>query len=163
MKHGKSRRKAKASLLLFSVRARRVGLSPLEEHRLRRRLRSSACSETWVDDQIKTVHDRGSDGQAILYRYHDAAVFPPGGKNGTAMRWCRFCGRYTPGHCIHRIEHRSTRAGEIQSSTLQCDDCRLGIDAEMYRELHDAGLFLRPAGSMAFVRMRERLIERMRG
>ncbi len=163
MKQGKTRRKARLHAASISRRSRRVGLSPFEEHRLRLKLRRSACSETWVDDQIKSVHDHGSDGEAILYRYHDTAVFPPGGTTETSMRWCRSCGRYTPLNCIALVEHRPSRLGEVRSSTLQCDDCRLGIDAEIYRELYDAGLFLRPTGSMSFVKMRQRLSERMHG
>jgi hypothetical protein len=163
MKHRKIRSRMKAAIGSRVWKSKRVGLSPLEEHRLRRALRRGACSEPWVDAQIKSVHDRGSDGEAILYRYHDTQVFPPGGHQETAMRWCRCCGRYTPPNSIHLVEHQISRGGAIHSATLQCDDCRLGIEAEIYRELHEAGLFLRPAGSMSFVRMRELLRERLQG
>jgi hypothetical protein len=158
MKHGKIHSKLKNGR-----KSTRVGLSPLDEHRLRRTLRRAACSETWVDDQIKTLQDNGSDGQSIVYRFYDPKTFPPGGANETAMRWCRFCGRYTPPNSIHLIEHRTSRAGDVHSSTLQCDDCRMGIEAEVYRELHEAGLYLRPTGSMSFVRMRQLLRDRRKG
>jgi hypothetical protein len=134
----------------------------MDEHRLRRTLRRSACSEAWVDAQIRCVQD-GVDDESILYRFYDPSVFPPGGRKATAMRWCRFCGRYTPAPCIQLIEHQRVRGGLVHSATLQCDDCRLGVEAEIFRELYEAGLFLRPAGSMSFVRMRERLTERMQG
>jgi hypothetical protein len=163
VKHGKIRAKGKSAGNSRSGKFNRVGLTPIEEYRLRRTLRRSACSETWVDAQIVSVHDTDSDGDPILYRFFNPSVFPPGGRSETAMRWCRFCGRYTPAHCIHLIEHHIVRGGAVHSSTLQCDDCRLGIEAEIFRELYEAGLYLRPAGSMSFVRMRERLSDRMQG
>jgi hypothetical protein len=162
MKCGKKRSKERTVAEPRSAKPKRVGLTSLEEHRLRRSLRRKACSETWVEAQIKIVHDTSSDGESIRYRFFESSVFPPGGKQ-TAMRWCRFCGRFTPPNCIHLIEHSATRGGLIHSATLQCDDCRLGIEVEIFRELYEAGLFLRPAGSMSFVRMRERLGERMKG
>jgi hypothetical protein len=155
--------KARSKVAASTARTKRVGLSTLEEHRLRRALRRAACSEPWVDAQIKSVLDHTGDGQAIVCRFHEARVFPPGGRQETAMKWCRLCGRYTPPNCIDLLEHRSKRAGEVHSATLQCDDCRLGIDAEVFRELHEAGLFLRPSGSMSFFKMGERLSDRRRG
>jgi hypothetical protein len=163
MKCGKKRSKERSAAGSRGVRPNHVGLSTLEEHRLRRSLRRKACSEPWVEAQIKTVYDSSSDGESIRYRFFDSSVFPPGGQKETAMRWCRFCGRFTPANCIHLIEHSARRGGQVHSTTLQCDDCRLGIEVEIFRELYEAGLFLRPTGSMSFVRMRERLGERMKG
>ncbi len=141
----------------------RIGLTPLEEHRLRRRLRRMACSETWVDHQIKSVYDQTADGRTIVCRFHDPQVFPPGGRQATAMRWCRSCGRYTPPNCTQLIEHRIRRDGPVLSATMQCDDCRIAIDDERYRELYEAGLHLRPASSFSFVRLAELFYQRRHG
>src|SRR5580658_893342 len=120
----------------------RPGLSPVDEHRLRCRLRQSAPSEPWVDAQIKTLHDRAPGGQEILHRFFDPHQFPPGGRAATAMRWCRHCGRYTPPNCICLIEHRHTHSGPIISATLICDDCHIADNEHRYRELYEAGLHL---------------------
>jgi len=154
---GKSRQQTRGRGTTKSKRNHRIGLSAVEEHRLRRRLRLSACSEPWVDQQIKTLHDRTSDGRTILCRFFDPQAFPPGGRDGTAMRWCRQCGRYTPPNSIGLIEHRRARAANITSATLVCDDCRIAHDEQRFGELYEAGLFLRPAGSSSFVRMADLL------
>jgi hypothetical protein len=159
MKHPSILSKPNSPLSPSPRKRKRVGLSLWEEHRLRHCLRRAACSETWVDDQIKILHDTDSAGTPILYRFHDSTVFPPGGKS-TPMRWCRSCGRFTPPNSIHLIEHRRSRAGQVCSATLQCDDCRISADTETYRELYDAHLFLRPSSSMSFVRLRELFSER---
>jgi hypothetical protein len=135
----------------------RIGLTPLEEHRLRRRLRQAAPSEPWVDAQIKTLHDRAPGGDPIAYRFHDPQSFPPGGPKLTPMRWCHHCGRYTPPNSIHLLEHRPSFSSPIISSTLQCDDCRIAADDTRYHELYDAGLYLRPLSSNSFVRMADLL------
>jgi len=135
----------------------RPGLSPVDEHRLRRRLRQSAPSEPWVDAQIKSLHDRAADGQEIVHRFFDPHQFPPGGRAATSMRWCRRCGRYTPPNCITLIEHRRTHSGIIITSTLICDDCHIAHNEDRYRELYEAGLYLRPPGSFSFVRMADLL------
>ena len=148
---------SKTSTIIKPTKKSRIGLSPLEEHRLRRRLRQSAPSESWVDAQIKTLQDRTSDGKEILHRFFDSQVFPPGGPKATPMRWCRHCGRFTPPNCITLIEHRRTHTGNIITSTLICDDCHIAHNEDRYRELYEAGLYLRPPGSFSFVRMADLL------
>jgi hypothetical protein len=146
-----------ASVSARSIRpakSRPRGLSALEEHRLRRALRRSVPSETWVDAQFVTITELTPRGGAIVYRQHDTQIFPPGGRRGTAMRWCRRCGRYTPPNCIHLIEHRRRRSGDCVSATLMCDDCRIAEDEERHHELWHTLPHLRPAGSMSFVRFR---------
>jgi hypothetical protein len=130
------------------------GLSPFKQLQLRERLRKIACSETWVDDQIITLTDTTPEGEEIQIVCFDPGVFPPGGRQQTKMRWCRRCGRYTPPQAIHLIERRKTRFGPIVSGTLQCDDCRIADDAEIHRELYEAGLHLRPLSSQSFVLLR---------
>jgi hypothetical protein len=76
---------------------RRVGRH--EEQRLKERLRKSAPSEPWVEAQIKAIEDVTEDGTAIIYRYHDPCVFPPGGQQ-TAMVRCPKCGVFTPPNTI---------------------------------------------------------------
>ncbi len=123
-----------------------VALTKTQEHRLRFQLRLLACSEAWVADSIReVVRDE------VAHRYFDPRVFPPGGRHGTRMKWCRCCGRFTPPNGIHLVEYRHGRAGETFASSLQCDDCRIGENEERYRELYEAGLHLRPAGSQSFV------------
>lgn len=140
----------------------RQALSPLDEHRLRRRLRRSACGENWVDAQIVSIDDTTADGVTISCRYHDPTIHPPGGCRATRMRWCRECGRYTPPNCIHLVEHRHSLVGPVISATLRCDDCRIALEAQVHRELHDAFPQLRPSGSLSFVRLRELFAERRR-
>lgn len=135
--------------------ARRIGLSPLQEHRLRFLLRQSACSEAWVDAQFQTRIDRAPDGQLRIDRHHDPHAFPPGGAKRTAMRWCRSCGRYTPPCAVHLIESRHRLGGPVVSATLQCEDCRIGQDEEIHRELYTAFPHLRPAGGMSLVHRRQ--------
>jgi hypothetical protein len=132
----------------------RRGLSPFQVQKLRDRLRQSACSETWVDDQIIAVSQTDSDGEPFTLICFDSRVFPPGGRQFTGMKWCRCCGRYTPRPAIHLIEHRAERFGPGLSATLECDDCRIADDEEAHRELYQAGLHLRPAGSQSFVLLR---------
>ncbi len=129
------------------------GLTPPQEVALRTLLRRSTCSEPWVDDQIVTRITPGTGGRLVTLRLHDPSVFPPGGRLGTRMKWCRHCGRYTPAPAVQLIEYRRTRSGPVFAATLQCDDCRIADDAERYRELYEAGLHLRPAGSTSFVGM----------
>ena len=139
---------------MTKLRPNAIALSPVNESRLRTKLRRRCCSEPWVDDQIRTVTDRSPDGELIVYRFFNPHVFPPGGRQ-TRMRWCRWCGRFTPMPAIHLIESRVQRSGPVIYATLVCDDCRIGDDAERYRELYEAGLHLRPAGSRSCVGARE--------
>ena len=138
------------------------GLTPYQVQRLRFSLRRSACSETWVDDQIVTCTDIDADGEEIRCTFFDPHVFPPGGKAETKMRWCRCCGRYTPGPAVQLIEHRQTRFGPVISATLQCDDCRIADDAQIHQELYEAGLHLRPTGSQSVVTRHSLHVERLR-
>ncbi len=130
------------------------GLSKWEEHRLRVRLRRAAAGEAWVEAQIVTVGGR---------RQHDAAVFPPGGVTGTRMRWCRQCGRWTPGPAVSLVERCDRHGGPVVWATLACDDCRIAADADGHRELYAALPNLRPAGSQSFVRRLELLSDRAHG
>jgi len=90
-------------------RPRRVGLSVRNETRLREKLRRRCPSEPWVDAQFISFEDRDERGEPIVYRCHDASVFPPGGAN-TAMVKCPRCGVYTPptaiegGVCLDHAE-----------------------------------------------------------
>ncbi len=130
------------------------GLSPWQVVHLRNRLRQSACSEAWVNDQIKTITDMDADGDELTLTWFDSRVFPPGGRHATKMKWCRCCGRYTPPPAIHLIEHRKERFGPVISATLQCDDCRISDDQDAHAELYQAGLHLQPAGSKSVVGIR---------
>ncbi len=130
------------------------GLSPWQVHRLRIGLRRLACSEPWVDDMIVTrITHIDADGHSICATFFDPRVYPPGGRQ-TGMRWCRCCGRYTPGPAINLIEHRDSRLGPVRSATLVCDDCRIADDDAQHGELHAAGLHLQPAGSPSVVSRR---------
>ena len=90
-------------------RPRRMGLSHVSEIRLREKLRRRCPSAPWVDAQFKTFTDRDERGQPIVYRYHDASVFPPGGTD-TSMVRCPRCGVFTPpnafenGVCLDHAE-----------------------------------------------------------
>lgn len=145
------------STIIKPKKKSRPGLSPFEEHNLRRRLRQSAPSEPWVDAQIKTLQDRAPSGQEITHRFFDPHQFPPGGPKTTPMRWCRHCTRFTPPNSINLIELRRTHTGTILTSTLICDDCRIATDDTRYQELYEAGLYLRPTSSISFVRMADLL------
>jgi hypothetical protein len=136
------------------------GLTAWQVLHLRNRLRQAAPSETWVDDQIKTITDIDADGDQLTLTYFDSRVFPPGGRRETQMRWCRLCGRYTPRPAIHLIEHRKQRFGPVISATLQCDDCRISDDHDAHAELYQAGLHLQPAGSKSVVGLRALLSNR---
>ena len=93
------------------LRKRRVGLTLYEEQRLRQQLRQTACSEPWVEAQFVTADDVDQNGSAIVYRYHDPHVFPPGGAK-TGMRRCPACSVITPsiafehGNCLDHADHR---------------------------------------------------------
>jgi hypothetical protein len=128
-----------------------AGLTPWQVQRMRTVLRRSACSETWVDDQLVIITRIDAEGDVVACVLFDSRVFPPGGKRETAMRWCRSCGRFTPAPAVQLIERRERRSGPVVSATLQCDDCRIADDEETYRELYDAGLHLQPAGSKSVV------------
>jgi hypothetical protein len=132
--------------------ARRPSLTPWQIQRLRHFLRTSACSETWVDDQIITRVNPATDATSVTV--FDPRIFPPGGKRQTKMKWCRSCGRYTPPQNLALIEHRHERFGTVISATLHCDDCRIYDDFDQHRELYEAGLHLRPSGSQSFVTRR---------
>ncbi len=147
----------------LSVPPKPRGLTPFQQLTLRARLRRSACSETWVDDQIITRTQIDADGESSTITVFDSRVFPPGGRHQTAMRWCRRCGRYTPRPAIHLIEHRRTRFGPVVSATLECDDCRIAIDEEVHRELYQAGLHLKPLSSQSFVLLRTLFSDRSHG
>ncbi len=144
-------------------KADRSGLSVYQVRQLRVRLRRAACSETWVEDQIISVEEVDREGDWIRRTYFDSRVFPPGGRRETGMRWCRCCGRYTPPQAVSLIERRGVRSGVVLSATLRCDDCRIADDEEAHRELYEAGLHLRPAGSQSFVLLRTLFSDRKRG
>jgi hypothetical protein len=136
------------------------GLTPFKLMQLKMRLRKSACSETWVEDQIIAIADLSPRGEPIQIVSFDSTIFPPGGRQQTRMRWCRRCGRYTPPACMHLIERRKVRFGPVTSATLHCDDCRIAVDDEIHRELYEAGLHLRPLGSQSFVLLRNLFSDR---
>jgi hypothetical protein len=129
-------------------------LTPWQIQRLRIFLRISACSETWVEDQIVTTIQSDDQDEGICITAFDAKVFPPGGKRRTKMKWCRSCGRFTPPQNLALIEQRHKRFGPVITATLHCDDCRIYDDYEQHRELYEAGLHLRPSGSQSFVTRR---------
>jgi len=131
------------------------GLSPLEESRLRSRLRTSTPSEPWVDAQILSRHHSDETGREIANRYFDPTIFPPGGRR-TPMRWCRQCGRYTPINSLQLIEQVHIGQAPI-TATLICDDCHIGDQATEHDELYEALPNLRPAGSFSFFRMADLL------
>ena len=136
------------------------GLSAWQEHRLRVRLRRAVPTEPWVDAQVATQTFTDAAGEPVAARYHDARAFPPGGARRTRMRWCRWCGRWTPPQAVALVEHRHGRDGPVTSATLVCDDCRHSDDADRYAELYAAGLHLRPAGSRTVVGLRGLLGDR---
>jgi hypothetical protein len=133
---------------------RHPSLNHWQIQRLRIFLRISACSETWVEDQIITRVKPDDDGEGICITAFDPRIFPPGGKKQTKMKWCRSCGRFTPPQNLALIEHRHQRFGPVFSATLHCDDCRIYDDYEQHQELYEAGLHLRPSGSQSFVTRR---------
>jgi len=93
-----------------SSKRRRTGLSRVEEARLREQLRGQCPSEPWVEAQFKQIRDVDADGRAVVCRYHDPHVFPPGG-DATAMVRCPRCGVLTPpnafehGACLDHARH----------------------------------------------------------
>lgn len=141
-----------------AVRESHHALSPLAETRLRRRLRAAAPSEPWVDAQIVSREQASAEGRVVVRRFFEPGVFPPGGRAGTGMRWCRECGRYVPGYAVRVIER--VRDGSADSATLRCDECRADDEAAGHAELYEALPHLRPAGSVAFCRMAELLAGR---
>jgi hypothetical protein len=84
------------------------GLSKLAEARLRRALRRTTPSESWVDAQFFSVVKSTGDEQ-IVVRMHDPHSFPPGGAR-TTMKRCPLCGVMTPtfafegGICLDHAE-----------------------------------------------------------
>ncbi len=88
----------------------RAGLSREGEARLRKALRRQSPSEPWVEAQFRNVLERDARGQAIIRRFHDPTVFPPGGSR-TAMIRCPACdifmppGAFEEGVCLDHAEH----------------------------------------------------------
>ena len=78
-----------------------------EENRLKRKLRSRACSEPWVEAQLRYIQCEDKDGNPFAVAEHRKGVYPVRG-----MGVCRGGERPTPPQCIGSSGH--------------CDDCRLG-------------------------------------
>ena len=136
------------------AKRRRVGLSFYAEERLKASLRESAPSEPWVEAQFKTADDVDQEGAAIVYRYHDPHVFPPGGKQ-TLMRRCPECGVFMPpnsfehGRCLDHADHRGwgPSPSAVAIAALQLFNLRteeMPLDAEDRKSLwHEIRAFER--------------------
>jgi hypothetical protein len=74
---------------------KRVGLSIPEEEKIKARLRRRLPSEAWVDATFFAAEEIGPDGEAIVYTFHNAKAFPPGGRD-TKMVTCPHCLRVVP-------------------------------------------------------------------
>lgn len=89
---------------------RRIGLTVLQEARLRERLRHEVPSEPWLEEQFVNVCEVDGRGKQTIRRVHNPAAFPPGGAR-TAMVRCPACGVFTPpvalesGKCLDHAEH----------------------------------------------------------
>lgn len=77
------------------------------ENQLKRKLRSKACSEPWVEAQVRYIPAIDRDGNDFPVAEYRKGVYPVRGMIG-----CRGCERATPPQCIGSSGH--------------CDDCRLG-------------------------------------
>src|SRR5579859_1376899 len=84
-----------APLAPLANRQMRRGLTFHQENALKFKLRKTTPSEPWVEAQLKSALLPDRHGHPKLYRYHDPATFPPGGRN-TLMRTCPSCHVPTP-------------------------------------------------------------------
>jgi hypothetical protein len=97
----------------------RIGLSCVEEERLKARLRQHFPSEPWIEHTVKRFEDVKADGQVIVYRFHDAKAFPPAGDHVRMVR-CPECGRTVPPNSLEHgvcLDHASTRTHESYGSS----------------------------------------------
>lgn len=103
----------------------RVGLSVMEEDRIKARLRTTYPSEPWVDATFRRFEDTKGE-ETIVYRFHDPKAFPPKADH-TPMKVCPECGRTVPaismegGRCadhqpikVHRAYGSSPSGNSIQ-------------------------------------------------
>lgn len=80
-------------------KAKRVGLLWATAQKIIKDLLPHVPSRPWADAQIVRRVDREPDGTAIVYRFRDKYVFPPGGAK-TAMVPCVGCG------VSHPVDHQ---------------------------------------------------------
>ena len=97
----------------------RVGLSVMEEERLKARLRQTFPSEPWIDHTVKRFEDIKADGETIVYRFHDAKAFPPAADT-TPMLVCPECGRTVPANSMEGgrcMDHQPARLHNAYGSS----------------------------------------------
>lgn len=100
-------------------RKARVGMSVIEEDRLKARLRATFPSEPWLEHTVKRFEDVKADGQVIVYRFHDSKAFPPPAEN-TPMVRCPECGRTVPANSFEGgrcMDHQPARVHEAYGSS----------------------------------------------
>lgn len=139
---------------------RRVGLTAYQEELLKRELRLTTPSEPWVEAQFQSSIDQDTDGSAIVYRYRDPHVFPPGGEK-TLMVRCKHCQIFNPpnameeGQCLDHVENEGWGPSpsalaiaalrkyhlEIEETELPPDDAK-SLRREIRRYLKKRALFV---------------------
>lgn len=82
------------------------------EDKLKRKLRSKACSEPWVEAQVRYVPCEDKDGNPFAVGEYAKGVYPVRG-----MVQCRGCERWTPPNYV--------------GSQGYCYDCQLGAMSPM--------------------------------
>jgi hypothetical protein len=139
-------------------RKRRVGLTTHQERELKDTLRPHTCSEPWVEAQFVSANDTDKHGRAILYRYHDTRVYPPGGP-ATAMVRCTVCGVFNPPNAMEDgqcLDH----ADEAEHGGWGPSPSALAIGALQMRNLRLEELELEPEDSRS-LRRQIRKIEKI--
>jgi hypothetical protein len=100
-------------------RRQRVGLSVVEETRLKEKLLLTFPSAPWVDSTIKRFEDTKADGTTIVYRFHDPKSFPPAADT-TPMVRCPECGRIVPPNSLEGgrcMDHQPARLHDAYGSS----------------------------------------------
>lgn len=135
----------------------RIGLSRKDENKLREKLLKTLPSEPWFYAQIKTFDDTDARGEPIVYRFHDARVFPPGG-NQTLMVECPLCGRTVPPNSLEDgvcMDHASDRAHECYGPSPSAK----AIEAIQMRNLRVEGIKIKKESKKALKREIKRFNE----
>jgi hypothetical protein len=128
-------------------RKRRVGLTSYQERVLKDKLRPHTCSEPWVEAQFISANDTDKHGRPILYRYHDARIYPPGGP-ATAMVRCKVCGVFNPSNAMEDgqcLDH----ADEVEHGGWGPSPSALAIGALQMRNLRLEVLTLEPEDAVS--------------
>lgn len=139
-------------------RPRRDGLSRAAETRLRAKQRRRCPSAPWIDAQFISIESMDHRGRAIVCRYHDPSVFPPGGAQ-TLMVRCPMCGVFTPPNAMERgiclDEREATGALESKLGWGRSPSA-LALEGMKFRRVGVPGVELRAESTAALKREIER-------